>query len=176
MEGVTFMKKRRAIFKTRKERGEWAESMFLVRATEHGIHVSKPWGDSRSYDFVVGRPRRFAAVQVKCTIAVLNNEKGYACYVCRSGEPYPKGSYDFLAAYVIPEDAWYIIPEDKVLGLKSISLGTEESRAKYEPYLEAWHLLQRTMRPGGTLDINACADETVYDDEAGLPFEVVLVR
>jgi hypothetical protein len=25
--------------------------------------------------------------------------------------PYPKGSFDFVAACVIPEDAWYLIPE-----------------------------------------------------------------
>src|SRR5579864_6396867 len=169
------MKKRRAIIQSKNERGVWAESMFLVRASEHGIHVSKPWGDLRSYDFVVGRPGRFAAVQVKCTIAVLGNHKGYECSASRSGKSYPKGAFDFLAAYVVPEDAWYIIPEDEVLGRISICLWTEESRGKYEHYLEAWHLLQRTMKPGGILDLNACADETVYEDAGDLPFEVVLV-
>ena len=170
------MKKRRGIIKDKKERGEWAESVFLVRAAEYGIHVSKPWGDSRSYDFVVGRPGRFAAVQVKCTIAVLESGKGYCCSTCSSHKPYPKGAFDFLAAYVIPENAWYIIPAEEILGLKSVSLCTEQGEAKYEGYREAWHLLQRTMKPGATIDLNACADETVYDDGADLPFEVVLVR
>src|SRR5205823_4773765 len=55
----------------KKLRGEWAESVFMVRAGERGLQVSKPWGDSRSYDFVVGRPGHFVAVQVKCTIAEL---------------------------------------------------------------------------------------------------------
>jgi tetratricopeptide (TPR) repeat protein len=27
--------------------------------TELGIPISKPWGEMRSYDFIVGRPRRF---------------------------------------------------------------------------------------------------------------------
>jgi len=31
----------------------------MVRATENDLQVSKPWGDSRSYDFVVGRPAAF---------------------------------------------------------------------------------------------------------------------
>src|SRR5215467_4470858 len=159
------MKKRRGIIKDKKERGEWAESIFLVRATEHGIHVSKPWGDSRSYDFVVGRPGWFAAVQVKCTIAVLESGMGYCCSTCSSHKPYPKGAFDFLAAYVVPEDLWYIIPAGEILGLKSISLCTDEGEAKYERYLEAWDLLKRTMTGRDEINLNACADPTVEYEE-----------
>jgi hypothetical protein len=170
------MKRRSGLIKDKKERGEWAESIFLVRASEHGIHVSKPWGDSRSYDFVVGRPGRFAAVQVKCTTFELQSGTGYCCSTCSSHKPYPKGAFDFLAAYVIPEDVWYIIPAEEILGLKSVSLCTEEGEAKYEEYREAWDSLKRTMQPGGTIDLNACADEALYDDATDLSFEVVLVR
>jgi hypothetical protein len=55
-EVVGEMRKRRPIIKDKKERGEWAEAIFLVRAREQGLPVSKPWGDSRSFDFVVGGP------------------------------------------------------------------------------------------------------------------------
>ncbi len=35
----------------------------------------------------------------------------------RSGhKPYPPGSFDFLAAYVIQENTWYIIPEKEIPG------------------------------------------------------------
>src|SRR5260370_35359774 len=62
------MKRRKpGIIKDPKSRGEWGESVFMVRAGEQGLAVSKPWGDSRSYDFVVGRPGRFVSVQVKST-------------------------------------------------------------------------------------------------------------
>ena len=45
------MKKRKPwIIKDKKKRGEWAESVFMARAGEQGLPVSKPWGDSRSYD------------------------------------------------------------------------------------------------------------------------------
>ena len=104
-------------------RGEWAESVFMARAGEEGLAASKPWGDSRSYDCVVGRPGKFVGVQVKSTI-VAGAWRGLQCCVCSSHEPYPKGSFDFLAAYVILEDAWYIIPEKEIRGLKSISLCT----------------------------------------------------
>lgn len=142
------------IIKDKKKRGEWAESMFLVRAGERGLTASKPWGDSCSYDCVVGRPGKFVAVQVKCTIARLVSGTGYNCSVCSSHRPYPPGSFDFLAAYVILEDTWYIIPEKEIRGLKSISLCTTElgSEAKYEHYREAWGLLRKASEIGGNDD------------------------
>ena len=146
------MKKRKPkIIQDKKKRGEWAESVFLVRASEHGLPVSKPSGDSNSFDCVVGRPRKFAAVQVKCTIARLVSGEGYNCSVCSSHKPYPPGSFDFLAAYVILEDAWYIIPEKEIRGLKSISLCTAGlgSEAKYEQYREAWGLLRKATETSG---------------------------
>ena len=108
--------------------------IFMLRATEHDLQVSKPWGDSRSYDFVVGRPRHFVAVQVKSTTFEL--EEGWMCTVGTCGQPYPPGSFDFLAAYVVFEDAWYIIPEEEILGMKSVSLHTKCSHSKYERYTE----------------------------------------
>jgi len=136
------------IIKDKKKRGEWAESVFLARASEEGLAASKPWGDSRSYDCVVGRPGKFVAVQVKCTIAKLESGNGYICSVCSSHKPYPPGSFDFVAAYVILEDAWYIIPEKEIRGLKSISLCTVGAEAKYEQYREAWGLLRKASEIG----------------------------
>ena len=34
-----------AKMKDKKVRGEWAEMKFHASATEHGLYVSKPWGD-----------------------------------------------------------------------------------------------------------------------------------
>jgi hypothetical protein len=48
------MKKRKPKIEDNKQRGEWAELIFMARATERGIAISKPWGDSRSYDFSSG--------------------------------------------------------------------------------------------------------------------------
>jgi hypothetical protein len=149
--GLAGVKRRKPkIIKDKKKRGEWAESVFLVRAGEEGLPASKPWGDSSSYDCVVGRPGKFVAVQVKCTIAKLKRGEGYICSVCSSHKPYPPGSFDFVAAYVVVEDAWYIIPEKEIRGLKSISLCTAGlgSEAKYEPYREAWGLLRKASEIG----------------------------
>ena len=94
---------------------------------------------------MVGRPGKFVAVQVKCTIAKLESGEGYICSTCSSHKPYKKGSFDYLAAYVIPEDAWYIIPGKLVYGLKSISLCTVGGEQKYEEYREAWGLLRKAV-------------------------------
>ena len=155
------MEKRKPIIIGKKLRGEWAEMRFMVRATENDLQVSKPWGDSRSYDFVVGRPRHFVAVQVKSTTFEL--EEGWMCTVASSGKPYPPGSFDFLAAYIVYEDAWYIIPEEEVRGMKSVSLHTNSSHSKYEKYREAWELLHRDLKPesgpADVGDIQGCAEE-----------------
>ena len=39
-----------------KRRGEWVELQFMARAHAHGLIVSKPWGDSARYDFIVECP------------------------------------------------------------------------------------------------------------------------
>lgn len=140
--GAGMAKRKAKIIKDKKQRGEWAEMQFMARAAEHGLQVSKPWGDSNSFDCVVGRPGKFVAVQVKSTIAKLESGKGYICSTCSSHKAYRAGAFDFLVAYVVPEDAWYIIAAKKIRGLKSISLCTENGEAKYEKYREAWDLLR----------------------------------
>jgi len=148
------MKKRKArIIQDKKARGEWAESIFLARAAEHDLPVSKPWGDSESFDCVVGRPGKFVAVQVKSTVAELEGGKGYICSVCSSNRPYPAGAFDFLAAYVVPEEVWYLIPAKGIVGMKSLSLCTRGG--KYEPYREAWHLLREAAAGSGDAETGA---------------------
>ena len=156
------MKKRRPkIIKDKKERGEWAESVFTARAAENGLPVSKPMGDSRSFDCVVGRPGKFVAVQVKCTVAELRNGRGYSCSVCSSHKAYRAGAFDFLAAYVVLEDVWYIIPAKLIRGLMSISLCTTGSEAKYEEYREAWQLLRKAAECGEAAEEGVSEPEKV---------------
>jgi hypothetical protein len=59
---------------------------------------------------------------------------------------------------VIREDAWYIIPEKEIRGLKSISLCTTGlgSEAKYEQYREAWALLRKASEIG---DSQSCVEQ-----------------
>lgn len=135
------MKKQKPqIIEDKKQRGEWAESVFMARANEHGLPVSKPWGELSSYDFVIGKTGRFVSVQVKSTMSKEKN--GYVCTVRGGHRAYAAGSFDFLAAYVIPEDAWYIIPAQVIQGKECIALYPNLPTAKYEQYREAWTLLR----------------------------------
>ena len=50
-------KRKPEIIRDNKKRGEWAESVFVARAVEHGLEISKPFGESGRFDCVVGRAR-----------------------------------------------------------------------------------------------------------------------
>jgi len=128
------------IIADKKQRGEWAESVFMARAHEHGLPVSEPWGELSSYDFVIGQTGRFISVQVKSTLS--KEKTGYVCTVRGGHQAYAAGSFDFLAAYVVPADAWYIIPADVIHGKECITLYPNSPTAKYEQYREAWALLR----------------------------------
>jgi hypothetical protein len=152
------MEKQQPKITDKKLRGEWAEMRFMVCATEHGLQVSKPWGEMRSYDFIVGRPQNFVSVQVKSTTA--KSRSGYVCTVRGGHTSYPAGSFDFRAAYVVFEDAWYIIPLEQIQGMRDVSLYPKLKKAKYEKYREAWNLLQPESDSGeGAIDIQACAED-----------------
>ena len=73
----------------------------------------------------------------------------------------PAGSFDFLAAYVVFEDAWYIIPLEKIQGMMDVMLYPKLKKAKYEKYREAWNLLQPAPDfSEGMIEIQACAEDS----------------
>jgi PD-(D/E)XK endonuclease len=127
-------------------RGEWTEARFMIRACEHGFNVSRPWGGSSRYDFAVELNGQFLRVQVKST-TWKKDGVAYVFALCgATRRRYTEEEIDFFAVYVIPEDAWYIIPASVVVRLKS-SLrlyphSTNQRKHKYECYFEAWHLLK----------------------------------
>jgi PD-(D/E)XK endonuclease len=168
-------KGKKKVIKDPKVRGEWVESVFMARASEQGLAVSKPWGDSNTFDFVVGRPGRFASVQVKSTTFPMGG--GYGCAVRKQGARYARGSFDFLAAYVIPEDAWYIIPASRIEGKASVILCSSSKEAKYEEYRETWGLLQRAVACEEPARIEEPAEEAVSPAQvAAQPMGPAMVR
>jgi hypothetical protein len=113
------------------------------------------------YDFTVDEGWRIARVQVKSTM--FREGTGYSCTLKDSRGPYKKNSFDFVAAYVIPEDVWYILPEKKIRGMWSVGLYPQLETAKYREYQEAWHLL-RGETPGFVDRIEACAEEGFVEE------------
>ena len=135
------MKKRKLGISHAKQRGEWAEIRFMDRAAKHGLRITKPWGDSAPYDFAVEHRGHFLRVQVKCTTCRRGN--CYKCHLDSNGRSYHPRDLDLFAAYVIPADAWYILPIAATHGQSDILLSPHRQRSKYSRYQEAWHLLKR---------------------------------
>lgn len=144
-----------------KRRGEAAEAAFLHKATLLGFSVAKPWGDSNRYDFILDNGRRSWRVQVKSAYA-----RGPHNYCIRASDSarrkYTAHDVDFLIAYVVPEDAWYVIPIDAFGRSATISLTPASPRRKsrFEKYREAWCLVACPHEGACSkeIDITPCPD------------------
>jgi hypothetical protein len=124
-----------------KLRGEWAELRFLLCALELGLILARPCGDNAPYDFIVDHLGHFLRVQVKCTLFHRGNS--YKCHLDHNGMLYTSDQIDFIAAYVIPADTFYILPLAATNNQPDILLTPHKKNSKYAPYKEAWHLLMR---------------------------------
>jgi hypothetical protein len=149
------------MIKSSKDRGAWAELCFAMRAMQEGLRPAKPWGEPTGYDFLVDCSRGIiVSVQVKSTIR--ENNSCYTCTVRTSHKAYKKNSFHFLAAYIIPENIWYIFPGKMVWGQSTFGLYPFMKESKYYEYKEAWHLL-RGRRPTVIPCIQACAEDYPAD-------------
>ena len=125
-----------------KRRGEIGEAAFLHKAASMGFGVAKPWGDSDRYDLIVDVGGRLLKVQVKSAHCVCAQPGGG--YHIRA-HPYQRISYradviDFLVAYIVPEDIWYVFPPSAFKTMKSLRLFPQHKQktSKFERYREAW--------------------------------------
>ena len=152
--------------KSRLRKGEIAEALFVAKALGLGMNVSKPFGQNCRYDFMVETMGRAVRVQVKSTwqkkvssFSFLVPRKSKDEYVVRAGGTTTRGArryrvseVDYIAAYVGPEDEWYVIPVRRIPSAFTIVLP-----GRYGRYREAWdQLCPRGVYVG---DIQAAADE-----------------
>jgi hypothetical protein len=136
---------------TSKQRGELAEMMFMVKAAQKGFATAKPYGDSRRYDFIVDVGRRLWRVQVKsssskdCGSYQVNLQRNLNGEVVE----YDASEIDFVVAYVMPCDAWFVIPVESIAGRKTVKMCLHENpeSGKLGKYWEAWGLMT-TRWPG----------------------------
>jgi hypothetical protein len=135
-----------------KRKGELAELAFLHKAASLGFGVAKPYGDSERYDFVLDSGERFWSVQVRSTSSA-RGRTGYIIPTCsgkgHSAKPYRADEIDFLVAYIVPHDVWYVVPINQITPFQMLSFYPAGCRigGYWEPYREAWHL----MAPGADL-------------------------
>ncbi len=127
---------------TRKKFGEQVEAAFLHKVTGQGLSVAKPWGDSERYDLVVDSGRRLWRVQVKSTRYVGERRFSITARGCTAA--YTEDEIDFLAAYIVPLDIWYVIPVKAFAPRKCLRFYPKgnNSRGQYEKYREAWWLMR----------------------------------
>jgi len=130
-----------------KERGEWVELLFMAEASRMGLKVARPHGDSARFDVIVEGGGKLQRVQVKSTLFNRNGCYECLCFWSRVGarrvsKQYTEEQIDFVAAYVVPEDTWFVIPVSEIR-TKTLYLPPREraSRSKYGKYLEAWEQL-----------------------------------
>jgi hypothetical protein len=133
-----------------KRTGEFSEAAFLLKATGLGFAVTKPWGDSERYDFILDAGPRLWRVQVKGTASLraggYDVQSTYGIYGNREQGKrkacYTAADIDVLVAYIITRDAWYIIPVAVLAPGQCLRFYPDDGcpRARFEHYREAWHL------------------------------------
>jgi hypothetical protein len=156
--------------RTTKHRGEISELAFALAAARYGFGIAKPFGDSERYDIILdpshvarvipteaerqrakwrdplyaSRPR-LIRVQVKSSTQLQYGLYRVNAHRRINGRavPYTLDEIDFFAAYVIPEDSWFIFPLSHILGATAVTLSPKRRRKPHvnDPYREAWHLL-----------------------------------
>ncbi len=129
--------------------------MFLAKAMGLGFTVCRPFGENHRFDFLVLGPRRRGwRVQVKSSWVKSNGV--YRFRTSGAGRRrYRRWEVDFIVAYVVPEDAWYVIPRRIVRGDVGYVI-PQARRGRWERYREAWGLL-RGQVPGYGIELQACA-------------------
>lgn len=126
-----------------KLKGEWAEVSFVRKAMGLGFAVCRPFGDTEPFDFLVVAPdRKVSRVQVKSCWTM--HKRAYFLNTHRTCLlRYRARDLDFIIAFVVPEDAWYVIPMPRrVPRMLAVFPHVAHSRGRYEKYRDAWHLLR----------------------------------
>ena len=127
----------------RRDKGDWAELVFASRAFALGFTVCRPIGDNHRFDFLVFAPGGpIYRVQVKSSWTRTDNMYRFKANASRRHR-YRKDEVDFIVVFVVPEDAWYVIPRR---ALRRYDVGyvmphIPHSRAQWERYRDRWHLL-----------------------------------
>ena len=144
-----------------KLKGEWAELQFMTRALALGLRVARVYGDSARYDFFVDAGGRLSRVQIKS--AWRARHSAY-CVGAQRGAPLGKVPYrtqelDFVIGYVVPEEAWYVVPAAVLARQRQFWVYPQRpnSRGRFEQYRDAWRLLG-PIPAEKRFDLNACAE------------------
>jgi len=137
---------------TGKRRGEVAEAAFLAKAASLGFGVAKPWGDSERYDFILDSGHHYWRIQVKSTQRYA--ESHYRVRAAGWRARYTPDEIDFLIAYIVPEDLWYIVPVGALGSRDGLCFYPNGAgKGRLERYREAWCQMACPRDEGGPSQI-----------------------
>ena len=126
--------------------GELWELDFLRKALGMGMLVSKPWGDSYRYDFIVDTGGVRWRVQVRATESRFG-ARGYAVhasvYVGQKIVGLTAKDIDVIVAYIASRDIWYVVPVKAFVPRKNLWFYPDGSKkgARFEKYRDAWWVM-----------------------------------
>ena len=131
-----------------KAKGEYAELLFIAKMLTLGFIVCRPYGDNQPFDFVVSAPGTpFSRIQVKSSWTKSGNVYRFKA-TGFAGRRYRPRDIDFIVVVVVPEDAWYVIPRREArYESQYVAPHNPRSRARWERFRDAWHLLGLTPSP-----------------------------
>jgi PD-(D/E)XK nuclease superfamily protein len=139
-------------FGSHRRLGELAEAKFLAKATSLGFGVARPWGDER-YDLILDSGYHFARVQVKSTIGRTPSEYG-VMVASKTMVAYDETAIDFLVAYLVPEDIWYVVPVKVLKGMQCLYFYPRgRGTSRWEKYREAWCQMACPLHENGPSEI-----------------------
>lgn len=131
--------------------GDIGEAGFILRCAQLRLPVYRPLSDKHGADFLTDNGRHRFRIQVKTTNTRCS-KNSFHVTIARSSlksTPYTSADIDFLVILVLPEEAFYILPQ-KFLR-RRVALNIPSTRRKnlgpYAQYHEAWHLLLGTEPP-----------------------------
>jgi hypothetical protein len=139
---------------TAKRLGDAVEAAFLAKALSLRFPVAKPWGEDHRYDFLIDHGHGFWRVQVKCATSF----DGWRYHVRAGGVStfYTPDEIDFIAACIVAENIWYVVPIEAIVPREGFHLNPHSSRhPRFEIYREAWCLLACPPKARGRNDIPA---------------------
>src|SRR4051812_6145806 len=153
-----------SVVRTKKDKGYLAEMAFVTKAMSLGFNVCKPMGETPGFDFVLeggGLPgRRVPVYKVQVKSGWVEWHGGYPVKISLANRCYGADDTDFIVVYIVPEDAWYVLPVEAITSpLPSPTRPTGRgprtasfyphvtgSKARLEIYRDAWQLLGRPRR------------------------------
>lgn len=139
----------------RMELGDLGERAFEYVAGEHRIATAVPRSQGLPLDVIaIVRRKGYPVWKVQVRCVAYREYQRYSVSLRKvhgkrkvGGEPYERGDFDFFAVWIVPEDAWYIIPFDELpMKRTAISLHprakSKKELGRLDRFRDRWDLLQ----------------------------------